>query len=48
MVNLGYHTAKIQGRFNRSLYKAALSQIVGIPIKQTRQVPVNLCHTAGR
>ncbi|MCL6751982.1 hypothetical protein KBT16_13820 [Nostoc sp. CCCryo 231-06] len=42
MVNLGYHTAKIQGRFNRSLYKAALSQIVGIPIKQTRQVPVSV------
>ncbi|MCC5631529.1 hypothetical protein LC613_27675 [Nostoc sphaeroides CHAB 2801] len=42
MVNLGYHTAKIQGRFNRSLYKAALSQIVSIPIKQTRQVPISV------
>ncbi|QKQ74753.1 hypothetical protein [Nostoc sp. TCL240-02] len=42
MVNIGYHTAKIQGKFNRSLYKAALSQIVSIPIKQTRQVPVSI------
>ena len=42
MVNLGYHTAKMQGKFNRSLYKAALSQIVGIPIKQTRQVPISV------
>ncbi|BBD68419.1 hypothetical protein NIES4072_42680 [Nostoc commune NIES-4072] len=42
MVNIGYHTAKLQGRFNRSLYKAALSQIVSIPIKQTRQVPISV------
>lgn len=42
MVNLGYHTAKIQGKFNRSLYKAALSEIVSIPIKQTRQVPLSV------
>jgi hypothetical protein len=42
MVNIGYHAAKIQGKFNRSLYKAALSQIVSIPIKQTQQVPVNI------
>ncbi|MBD2508629.1 hypothetical protein H6G91_15310 [Nostoc muscorum FACHB-395] len=42
MVNIGYHTAKIQGKFNRSLYKAAISQIVNIPIKQTRQVPVSI------
>ncbi|MDZ8239550.1 MAG: hypothetical protein RMZ69_20775 [Nostoc sp. ChiQUE01a] len=42
MINLGYHTAKIQGKFNRSLYKAALSQIVSIPIKQTQQVPISI------
>ncbi|MBE8987090.1 hypothetical protein [Nostoc sp. LEGE 12450] len=42
MVNIGYHTAKIQGKFNRSLYKAAISQIVNIPIKQTRQAPVSI------
>ncbi|ACC79793.1 hypothetical protein [Nostoc punctiforme] len=42
MVNIGYHTAKIQGKFNRSLYKAAISQIINIPIKQTRQVPVSI------
>ncbi|MEH2436504.1 MAG: hypothetical protein V7K25_20045 [Nostoc sp.] len=42
MVNLGYHTAKIQGKLNRSLYKVALSQIVSIPIKQTRKVPVSV------
>ncbi|MDZ8185450.1 MAG: hypothetical protein RMX96_11420 [Nostoc sp. ChiSLP02] len=42
MVNIGYHTAKMQGKFNRSLYKAALSQIVSIPIKQTRQAPISV------
>ncbi|WP_392478272.1 hypothetical protein [Nostoc sp. C110] len=42
MVNIGYHTAKIQGKFNRSLYKSAISQIVNIPIKQARQVPVSI------
>jgi len=42
MVNIGYHTAKFQGKFNRYLYKAALSQIVSIPIKQTRQVPISV------
>ena len=42
MVNIGYHTAKIQGKFNRSLYKAAISQIVNIPIKQTQQVPASI------
>ncbi|WP_138498489.1 hypothetical protein [Nostoc sp. PA-18-2419] len=42
MVNLGYHTAKTQGKFNRSLYKAVLSQIVSIPIKQTQQVPISV------
>ncbi|MEH2072445.1 MAG: hypothetical protein V7K47_30565 [Nostoc sp.] len=42
MVNLGYHTAKTQGKFNRSLYKAAISQIVNIPIKQTQQVAIKV------
>lgn len=42
MVNIGYHAAKVQGKFNRSLYKAAISQIASIPIKQTRQVPVSI------
>jgi hypothetical protein len=42
MINLGYHTAKMQGKFVRSVYKAAVSQIVSIPIKQTRQVPINI------
>jgi hypothetical protein len=42
MVNIGYHAAKIQGKFNRSLYKAALSQIVSIPIKQIRQVSISV------
>jgi hypothetical protein len=40
MVNIGYHTAKLQGRFIRSLYKAALAQIVSIPIPQTQKVPI--------
>ncbi|MFN6461657.1 MAG: hypothetical protein RMZ41_007385 [Nostoc sp. DedVER02] len=42
MVNIGYHAAKVQGKFNRSLYKAAISQIASIPIKQTRQVPISV------
>ncbi len=42
MINVGYHTAKIQGKFNRYLYKVALSRIVSIPIKQTRQVPISV------
>ncbi|MBW4615425.1 MAG: hypothetical protein KME21_19540 [Desmonostoc vinosum HA7617-LM4] len=42
MVNIGYHSARIQGQFNRHLYKKALGQLVSIPIKQTRQIPLSV------
>lgn len=42
MVNIGYHTARIQGQSLRSLYKNALAAVVKIPVKQTREVPVNI------
>ncbi|MBW4619774.1 MAG: hypothetical protein KME17_10515 [Cyanosarcina radialis HA8281-LM2] len=42
MVNIPYHTARTQGRITRSLYKAALPQIVKIPIQQQRQIPVTV------
>jgi len=42
MVNIGYHTAKIQGKFLRSLYKSNLSTLVSLPIKQERQVPIKV------
>lgn len=42
MVNIGYHLAKIQGKFYRSLYKFSLSILVGFPIKGDRQVPIQV------
>ena len=42
MVNIGYHTAKIQGNFLRSIYKSSLSNIVSFPIAQERQVPIKV------
>ncbi|PZU94893.1 MAG: hypothetical protein DCE90_13810 [Pseudanabaena sp.] len=42
MVNIGYHTARIQGGFLRSVYKASISVIAGLPIKQSRQVPIKV------
>ena len=42
MVNIGYHTAKIQGKFLRSLYKANIRNLVSQPIKQERQVPIKV------
>ena len=42
MVNIGYHTAKLQGKFLRSLYKSNLSSLVSLPIKQERQVPIKV------
>ncbi|WP_017656145.1 hypothetical protein [Fortiea contorta] len=35
MVNIGYHTAKLQGQFIRSVYTKAINQIVDFPIRQT-------------
>jgi hypothetical protein len=42
MVNVAYHTARLQGDITRSLYKAALPQIVKIPIPQTQKLPVTV------
>ena len=40
MVNIGYHTARIQGQTIRSTYQVALPLIVNIPIDQNRAIPV--------
>ncbi|KAM3112599.1 hypothetical protein [Phormidesmis sp. 146-33] len=42
MVNVGYHTARLRGRITRSIYKAALPQIVRQPIAQTQKTPVTV------
>ncbi|GBO52981.1 hypothetical protein APA_782 [Pseudanabaena sp. lw0831] len=42
MVNIGYHAAKIQGKFLRSVYKSSLSSLVSFPIAQKRQVPIKV------
>ena len=42
MVNIGYHTARIQGKFIRSVYKSSISSLVSLPIKQDRQVPIKV------
>jgi len=42
MVNIGYHAAKIQGKFLRSIYKSSISTLVNFPIKQDRQVPIKV------
>jgi hypothetical protein len=40
MANIGYHSARIQGQVNRSIYRAALPWLVKLPIEQTRIIPV--------
>ncbi|PZO41128.1 MAG: hypothetical protein DCF19_10335 [Pseudanabaena frigida] len=42
MVNIGYHSAKIQGNFLRSIYRSSLSSLVSFPVKQDRQVPIKV------
>jgi hypothetical protein len=42
MVNIGYHTAKIQGRAIRSLYKAIIAQVISLPVPVTRKVPISV------
>lgn len=42
MVNVPYHAARVRGEWTRSLYKAALPQIVKWPISQTQQIPVSV------
>jgi hypothetical protein len=40
MVNIGYHTAKVQGKLIRSLYQAGLSNILHLPILQAQKLPI--------
>ncbi|MDY7015922.1 MAG: hypothetical protein SVX43_20470 [Cyanobacteriota bacterium] len=40
MVNFGYRFARLQGKFNRSLYRQVLPQLLRHPIAQTRKVSV--------
>lgn len=40
MVNIGYHTARMQGQAIRSMYQAALPWLVKLPIEQNRAIPV--------
>ena len=42
MVNIGYHSARIQAKFLRSIYKSTLPTIVSFPIRQSRQVPMKV------
>jgi hypothetical protein len=42
MINFPYHTAKVQGNMTRHIYKAALTQIVKIPIPQTQNLPATV------
>jgi hypothetical protein len=42
MVNIGYHSAKLQGNFFRSIYKSSLPSLVSFPITQERQVPITV------
>lgn len=42
MVNIGYHTAKFQGQFIRSLYRDIVVKLVNLPIKQNRKAPINV------
>jgi len=38
MINISYHTARIQGRIIRNLYTKFINKISSLPIKQTRQI----------
>lgn len=42
MVNVAYHTARIQGKLMRSLYKAMLPQIVKLTISQNQKIPLSV------
>lgn len=42
MVNIGYHAARFQGQFIRSVYTKAINQIVDFPIRQNRRVNINV------
>jgi hypothetical protein len=42
MVNIGYHSAKIQGKLNCFVYTKAINNIVNFPLNQHRKVNVNV------
>ncbi|MBD2353065.1 hypothetical protein H6G41_00250 [Tolypothrix sp. FACHB-123] len=42
MVNIGYHSSKIQGKVISNLYSQIVDKIINIPIKQFRQVNINV------
>jgi hypothetical protein len=42
MVNILYHTARVQGKAIRCIYKASLSLIVNIPISYAKKIPVDV------
>jgi hypothetical protein len=42
MVNVAYHTARLQGSIARSIYRAMLPQIAKVPIQQTQNLPVTV------
>lgn len=42
MVNIGYHTGRLQGRIIRNIYKKFIEQISFVPIKQTHQVDITV------
>lgn len=42
MVNIGYHSARIQGKFRRSRYRSNIAKIAVMPIKQERRVPIKV------
>lgn len=42
MVNIGYHAARIQGKFLRSRYLSNIAKLVAMPVKQERRVPIKV------
>ncbi|WP_413200182.1 hypothetical protein [Nostoc piscinale] len=42
MVNIGYHAARMQGRFIRNIYTKFINIISTLPIKQTRQIDITV------
>ncbi len=42
MVNIGYHSARIQGKVNRYLYKSKIARTVKVTIDKTQKVPLSV------
>ena len=42
MVNIGYHAARLQGKFLRSRYQSNITKLAARPIKQDRRVPIKV------